>query len=122
MEKRVNSTTGNTDLHFNATLVSISDTPTGETPNGKEYRVATISFKNAAGAKVQRSCLVFENNFKYGMEPGNEYQTRAIFEKGRENPLLVMSHLTGTSRASFDDFGVSAEDIAAVPSENKVGA
>lgn len=123
MEKRFNSTTGNNELHFSAKLINISDAPTGATPSGKQYHVATCAFKNAAGNTVQRSCLVFANNYKYGMEVGTEYQTRAIFEEGKANPLLVMSHLTGTARASFDDFGVTAADvIAAKASEVKAGA
>ena len=113
MKTIVNPTTGNTEITFNARLVGISEDVKGSTPSGKDYRVGTCAFKNSKGQLVQASVLVFENNYKYGMEIGTEYQTRAIIEKGQPKPLLVMSHLTASARASFEDFGVSAADITA---------
>lgn len=114
MKEVINTTTGNREIQFTGRLMSISPDVVGSTPNGKDYRVATIEFKNSKGVKTQATTLVFENNFKYGMEIGVEYQSRAILTPGQTSPLLVTSHLTGATRASFDDFGINAEDLVEV--------
>lgn len=112
MKESINSVTGNREIQFPGRLISISPDVVGSTPeNNKEYHVATISFKNAAKQTKQATALVFKANLAYGMEPGNEYQCRAIFTPGKESPLLVMSHLTSSERASFEDFGFTAKDI-----------
>lgn len=124
MKRSVNSVTGNTEITFNAKLISVSPDVVGSTPNGKDYRVATCSYLNANKERVQRSCLIMEGNYAYGMEIGTEYQTKAIIEKGQETPLLVMNHLTATARATFDDFVSESElaEINAADVANKVGA
>ena len=113
MKESINTVTGNREIQFIGKLISISPNVVGSTPeNNKEYHVGTISFKNAKGEQKQATALIFKANLAYGMEIGNEYQSRAIFSPGKDSPLLVMSHLTASERASFEDFGFTAKDVA----------
>ena len=120
MKEVINPVTNNREIQFSGRLVSISPDVVGSTPGGKDYRIGTVSFKNAKNQLVQASVLVFENNFKYGMETGVEYQCRAVLTPGQSSPLIIMSHLTGTARATFEDFGVTAEEVSVANIDSKV--
>lgn len=120
MKEVINPVTKQREIQFSGRLISISPDVVGSTPNGKDYRIGTISFKNKSNQLVQASALIFENNFKYGMETGVEYQCRAVFTPNQASPLIIMSHLTGAARATFDDFGVTAEEVTAASAETKV--
>lgn len=103
---RVNPKTGNQEIDFHGKLLSISDQVLNNV-NNTEYRVGTIRFENAQGEEVDRSCLVYESNYQYGMEAdpngeGPTYLCRAI--NGEEGILLICSHLTGATRAQASDF------------------
>jgi hypothetical protein len=101
---------------FTGKLLSISPDPVGQYPSGKKYRVGTIEFENNSNQKVQRTCLINEANYAKGMSEGNEYLCSAIVKDGQNTVLLVCSHLTGSARASADDFGLG--EVAAVVNAN----
>jgi hypothetical protein len=113
MNFKTNQVTGNQEAQFTGKLLSISEQVL-ENMNGTSYRVGTVEFKNAQGAKVQRSGLIYESNYstkdgEVRMSAGNDYLCTAIITEGREDVLITISHLTGASRASKDDFGFVAE-------------
>lgn len=96
---------GQNVAQFQAKLIDVSPETVGQFPSGKYYRVGTLEFENNAGQKVQRSCIINESNFNYGMSAGNTYLASAIVKDGSQTILLICSHLVGTTRASMDDFG-----------------
>ena len=92
-------------------LVSISSNAKSQTnAEGKttNFYPCTVEFANPAGERIQRSGRVFEGNLKYGMEVGGEYSAtvRVYTDANGENQVdIQVSHLTGTQRASLEDFG-----------------
>lgn len=126
----LNPVTGNQEAQFSAELVSISDTPTGETPNnGINFYSATVKFENAKGEMKTASALVMQGNKdradeEGGFQKGQSYLCRAIKDSSRKGVLLILSHLTGTIGASNDDFGIEAEEVvaAAAPKKGKLAA
>jgi len=100
---------------FDAKLVSISDRVL-ENKNGTEYRVATISFKDAKGVPATCTATVYESNFAYGMEVGQSYLTTAIPTEGGR-VFVQVSHLVGGSTpATLDMFeGILDEAKAEIP-------
>lgn len=105
MKTVINPQTGNPEVQFEAKLLSISPT-TFQLNNEKQtpYRVASVEFVNNQGEVKVSSAIVYEANFTYGMKPGITYLCRAIRTTGQSTPLVTMSHLVATERASFDDF------------------
>lgn len=106
-----NEVTGNKEASFSGKLVSVGETVLeSKNENKTPYRVGTIEFEDAQGNTKQRSCMIWESNYKYGMQVGNSYLCKAVIVNGDEGPgvLLYASHLTQASRASLEDFGVEA--------------
>lgn len=114
MKTVINSQTGNPEVQFEAKLLSIS-TNTFQLNNEKQtpYRVASVEFVNNQGEVKVSSAIVYEANYTYGMKPGTTYQCRAIKTPGQATPLVTMSHLVATERASFDDFNFDAVEAPA---------
>jgi hypothetical protein len=94
-------------------LISIAATPI---PNaiGTSYYPATVQYENAKGNVVKSGCLVYENNFNYGMSVGTTYLGKIIITKDKPLPLLVLSHLDRAGSATMEDFGfdISLLEIA----------
>jgi hypothetical protein len=107
---------------FQAKLIDVSPDTVGQFPSGKYYRVGTLEFENNAGQKVQRSCIINESNFNYGMSAGNTYLASAIVKDGSQTILLVCSHLVGTTRASMDDFGFATGETVTIAGTKVVNA
>jgi hypothetical protein len=104
---------------FNAKLISMSSTPVGNFPSGKEYYAGTIEFTNHFGQKVQRGCIINAANHAKGMSEGNEYLCNAIIKDGQTTPLVVCSHLPASgSRATVDDFGFNVSTATRVVNAN----
>lgn len=111
------NTNGQVEFDFMAKLISVSD-DTRELQNAKrtEYRVATIEFTPPnAQEPVQRSAIMFENNYKYGVNVGNYYLSTmtpitdengnpVIGDDGKQKISLKVSHLQQAVRATTDDF------------------
>ena len=88
-------------------LVSIASAP--RTDLGcKPFYPCTVEFTNPAGEVIQRGARVWEGNYNYGMVVGNTYSATArVYVDGDNQPQvdITVSHLTGTTRASLEDFG-----------------
>ncbi len=111
-EEKVNPATGVTEKSapFVAELASVSK-EAKEMDNEKKtlFRNAQCRFENNKGDVVKRQCIIYESNYKYGMEIGEEYAGRAtqiIDENGKARVLLTLSHLDSAKGASLDDFGL----------------
>lgn len=115
MKTVINSQTGNPEVQFEGKLLSISPN-VFQLNNDKQtpYRVASVEFVNNQGEVKVSSALVYEANYSYGMKPGITYLCRAIKTPGQTAPLVTMSHLVATERASFDDFNFDVVEAAAV--------
>jgi hypothetical protein len=102
-----NDLTGRMEANFSAKLISVSES-TFKNVNETEYRIAGIELEN--GNQVQG--LMYEKNFEHGVEIGNSYSCRAIYDKENpENLLITISHLPSAKRASLEDFGLTIEDV-----------
>jgi hypothetical protein len=106
-EKQKNPSTGAVEqvASCSAKLVSIGEEPK-KNVNGVEFRNATVSIETANGDRKNFGAIVYENNYKHGIQVGGEYLTRITV--GEDNSVLItMSHLTGSSSASLADFGLT---------------
>lgn len=114
MKTVINPQTGNPEVQFEGKLLSISNT-TLTLNNDKQtpYRVASVQYINNDGVEKVASAIVYEANYTYGMTPGVTYLCRAIKTPGQSTPLVTMSHLVATERASFDDFNFDAVEAPA---------
>lgn len=103
----VTNNQGQTEFNFMAKLVSVADNVL-ENVNGTEYRVATIEFcPPNTETPVQRSAIMYEKNYQYGVSAGNYYlstMTPTTDQNGNQSVLLKVSHLTQAARATTDDF------------------
>lgn len=104
-------------------LVSIASTP--RTDLGcKPFYPCTVEFTNPAGEVIQRGARVWEGNYNYGMSVGNTYSATArvwVDADGAPQVDITVSHLTGTQRASLDDFGFTAPVAPTTPTANFEG-
>jgi hypothetical protein len=100
---KLTPTTSNPEIfegRTNVKLISIGD-KFQENVNGTRYVVATV--KMDTGKQV--TAMVFENNLKYGVEVGQEYSAKVIYDPTRGGELLItMSHLPAGERANIEDF------------------
>lgn len=100
---------------FQGCLLDISLEPVGQFPSGKYYRRGKIEFENNEGRKMVIGCIVNEANFQKGMAVGKTYLCSAIVKDGREDILIICSHLEGAARATLADFGLDVKTIQANP-------
>lgn len=114
----VDPSRGQKTANFPAKLLSISSNILNlKNDNQTEYRVASIEFTGADGEIKKVTAIVYEKNFQYGMTVGDVYQATVTITVGQPNPLITVSHLAAGERATFDDFGVSAEVDSFVEAE-----
>jgi len=100
-------------------LLSIGE-KTQENSNGTTYKVATVKMDN--GKTV--TAIVYEGNYSFGVELGNNYAAKAIYDPERGGDLLIqMSHLIAGERANINDFDFEIEEnvgeLAAIAEEAK---
>ena len=106
-EEQKNPSTGEVEQVASCTgkLVSIS-AEAKKNVNGTEFRNATVQIETADGTAKPFNAIVYENNFKHGMEVGGSYLTRITV--GADNSVLIsMSHLTSANSADVADFGLT---------------
>ena len=84
-------------------LISIASKPQGN-KKGTSFYPATVEYLDAQDVLTKTGCLVYENNYKYGMSIGTTYLGKIIFTKGKPLPLLVLSHLDRAGNATADTF------------------
>lgn len=97
---------GNEYARFAAKLMSYAN-QTRKNSNGTEYRVATIEYVNFDGELVTTNAMLYENNFKYGMEVGKVYLASAK-PNDEGGVYLSISHLLHTERPTADSFGLNS--------------
>jgi len=79
--------------------------------NKTPYHVVTGEFDNQTF-----SALMYSKNYEHGVDIGETYSCRAIFdpERGSDEPLILMSHLTAGERLKISDLGLTEEMIASL--------
>lgn len=112
-EKQVNPVTK--EVYYEATLdsklVSVNTEVPQENKNGTVYYNAVIEFVNAEGEKTKSRAMIYDANWKYGMNIGESYLTTVRITPGDERgPLITVSHLTGSAKATASDFGFSLSE------------
>lgn len=114
MKFQINEQTGTQEASFNGKLISISDKVL-QNSNGKNYKVATVEFKDVNNETQRSTALVYEGNYSKGMEINESYLcTATVTDQG---VIVRMSHLTGSGdRPTADMFGFNtvAESIPAI--------
>ncbi|MCP4255048.1 MAG: hypothetical protein GY775_16900 [Candidatus Scalindua sp.] len=78
-----------------------------------KYRLTTVEFDVGEG-KESTTAIMYESNFKYGVEIGSTYAGRVSYNK--EAPIdiqlyFTVSHLPAAKRLTLSDLGLSVEDI-----------
>jgi len=106
MRKVKNTITGKEEFQFTGKMLSISNNVLTNS-NGKEYKVVSIEFKDVNGVTQKASGIIYEGNYKHGVEVGKEYLCTASESNGQA--YIHMSHLSGAAdRPTLDMFGFSA--------------
>ena len=118
MKKIFNTVTQTVNYQVTAKLLSVSDNVL-ENIKGTQYRLCTISFKDAKDVEHRVTASIFENNFKYGMKVGQEYLTTINpaknEETGKTDLYFSVSHLEGTpNRVTAEELSL---DFSEVPAE-----
>jgi len=106
MKKIENDINGRERVQFESTLLKVSDNILTN-KNGKDYRVCSIEFADVNGVIQQSSALMFESNFKHGVQPGKKYLTTATFteQDGEPSVIVNVSHLEANAdRPSIEMF------------------
>ena len=98
----LNEETGEKQFLFNAKLLKIGE-KTLENSNGKNYKIVTLKFNLPTGEEVERSAMIYQANYDYGIEVGKSYLCSLTFD-GDASPQISMSHLNNVSRVTKDDF------------------
>lgn len=111
------------EIHFPAMFKGFSSQEPLQNSNGKNYKLANISFKQVNGEVVQAIAMVYEGNYKYGLTPGNQYlcvarqgdKTDPITGEIKKQIFLQLSHLMQGDELTVDMFGfdekASIEDL-----------
>ena len=106
MRKIKNSLTGKEEMQFTGKLLSISEKVLSNS-NGKNYKVVSIEFPDVNGEVQVASGIIYEGNYKNGVEVGKSYLCTASEANGQA--YIHMSHLTGgADRPTLDMFGFAA--------------
>jgi hypothetical protein len=109
MRKVKNALTGKEEMQFNGKLLSISNNVLTNS-NGKSYKVVSIEFVDIEGVVQKASGIIYEGNYKNGVEVGKEYLCTASESNGQA--YIHMSHLTGAAdRPTLDMFGFSVTRV-----------
>ena len=98
----INEETGKKQFLFNAKLLKIGE-KTLENTNGKNYKIVTLKFNLPSGEEVERTGMIYQKNYDYGVETAKDYLCSLSFDQ-EGNPQIKMSHLTNAERASVEDF------------------
>ena len=111
------------EIQFPAIFKGFSTQEPLQNSNGKNYKLANISFKQVNGEVVQAIAMVYEGNYKYGLTPGNQYlcvarqgdKTDPITGEIKKQIFLQLSHLMQGDELTVDMFGfdekASIEDL-----------
>jgi len=119
LEWKKSEVTGNLEASFNGKLLSVSETVLNLNNDAKtEYRIATIQIDGSKGSK-NVTAIMYESNFKHGVEKGNSYLCKAVYDESRadKSVLITISHLVAGDRATIEDFGIPKVESKKVVNE-----
>ena len=106
MKFSINPVNGNQEANFSAKLISMSET-TLSNSNNKNYKIATIEFKDINNETQRISAFIYEGNYKYGMTIGESYLATA--SQVNDSVIVRLSHLvSNANRPNADMFGFEA--------------
>ena len=106
MKFSINPVNGNQEANFSAKLISMSEA-TLVNSNNKNYKIATIEFKDINNESQRTTSFIYEGNYKYGMTLGESYLATA--SQVNDGVIVRLSHLVSSgNRASADMFGFEA--------------
>ena len=103
MQESVINENGNEQVKFYARLVKELPIQSRANSNGTNYKIANIEFADADGELQEGTAMIYEGNYKHGVEVGRAYLTTAEFDG--ENVYLRMSHLEKRIQAEPSMFG-----------------
>jgi hypothetical protein len=103
MQESTINDNGNQEVRFYSRLVSELPSQSRQNSNGSFYKIANIEFTDAEGTVQESTAMIYEGNYKYGLEVGKSYLTTAEFDG--ENVYLRLSHLEPRVQASPFMFG-----------------
>jgi hypothetical protein len=98
---------GNQEVKFYATLIAELPTQSRSNSNGTNYKIANIQFADADGELQDGTAMIYEGNYRHGLEVGKSYLTTAEFDG--ESVYLRMSHLEPRIKAEPSMFGFQTE-------------
>jgi len=119
MKKYVNEVTGNLEIETSSVLKTISDQPTGTTPNGKNFYSVTADIEFNGKTQKNIRGLIFEGNInaaggldKMKEKISSEESLLTRVAKGTDGrpPLVILSHLPQGS--NLDDAEFVWEDMS----------
>ena len=101
---------------FAAKLKSVGEQEL-ENSNGTPYYVVTGEFDGQTF-----SAMMYAKNYEHGVEIGETYSCRAVFnpERSEDDVLITMSHLTSGNRLKTSDLGLTQEMIKSLNNDENV--
>ena len=99
------------EAQVTAQLISIAE-DARENVNGTLYRPCQVKFDNN-GTPVTCGAIMYEGNFKQGVEIGGHYLATISKRPGADRPSLQLSHLEQSIGLTDDMFDYSAEEETA---------
>jgi hypothetical protein len=107
MREAIVNDNGNQEVKFYATLIAELPTQSRANSNGTNYKIANIQFADADGVLQEGTAMIYEGNYRHGLEVGRSYLTTAEFDG--ESVYLRMSHLEARIKAEPSMFGFQTE-------------
>jgi hypothetical protein len=107
MKEAIVNDNGNQEVKFYATLIAELPTQSRANSNGTNYKIANIEFADADGILQEGTAMIYEGNYRHGLEVGRSYLTTAEFDG--ESVYLRMSHLEPRIVAEPSMFGFQTE-------------
>lgn len=117
MREAIVNDNGNQEVKFYATLIAELPTQSRANSNGTNYKIANIEFADADGVLQEGTAMIYEGNYRHGVEVGRSYLTTAEFDG--ESVYLRMSHLEPRIKAEPSMFGFQTETSNEVISLSK---
>ena len=117
MREAIVNDNGNQEVKFYATLIAELPTQSRANSNGTNYKIANIEFADADGVLQEGTAMIYEGNYRHGVEIGRSYLTTAEFDG--ETVYLRLSHLERRIIAEPCMFGFQTETSNEVISLSK---
>lgn len=107
---------GQMQAQFSSKLLSVGSNVL-KNVNDTEYRIVGIKFEDAKGVEQEVTAIMYESNFKHGVEVGKNYLTTAT--QTDQGVFLQVSHLESIDKRATDDMFDFAHAIVSETVETK---